>query len=307
MSSKSLASIVAENKTANELASKPVGVFVGGTSGIGMNAAYAFAKYTVSPTLYIVGRSAEAGSTVVEDIKKLNAQANPIFLRHDLTLIKEADRVCQEVLQSETKINMLCLSTGYLTLGGREETPEGVDKKMAVNYYSRFRIVDKLMPLVQKAADSGEPARVVNVLAAGDEGELIEEDLGLKNNYSLRNANRHFVTMISLATERFAQLYPSVSFSHIYPGFVKTGIGRSLPIWVRVPLTPLMWIAESGQDAGEKMFYLGFTGKEFSRGPHLLNSKLGSVRDKSLKYLSPELQQKAWKHTEDVFDSALSS
>lgn len=302
--SESTSSIVKQNEAARTFAANPVGVFVGGTSGIGLNAAYAFAKHTPSPTLYIIGRNKEAGAAAVNDIKELNNQANAVFLSHDMSLVEEADKLCEEISQKENKVNFLCLSTGFLSVSGRDETSEGIDKKMAVNYYTRFRVVEKLISLVQNAADLKEPARVVNVLAAGSEGKMQEDDIDLKHHYSLRNVNKHFVTLTSLATERFAKLYPSIGFSHIYPGLVQTGIGRSLPAFIRVPLTPIMWFGESGQDAGEKVFYLGYSAPKFSSGPHLLNSKLQSVRENALQYLSPELQEKAWTHTEEMYRKA---
>jgi hypothetical protein len=42
-----------------------------------------------------------------------------------------------------------------------------MDKKLALNYYARWKFVYDLMPLLEKAKAQGEEARVLTVLAAG--------------------------------------------------------------------------------------------------------------------------------------------
>lgn len=61
-----------------------------------------------------------------------------------------------------------------MTLKGRDETSEGMDKKLALNYYARWKFVHDLMPLLEKAKAAGEDARVLTVLAAGSVRYLIE-------------------------------------------------------------------------------------------------------------------------------------
>lgn len=50
--------------------------------------------------------------------------------------------------------------------GGFDDNGEGLDKKFAIHFYSRFKFFTELAPLLQKAKDSGEEARVVSVYAA---------------------------------------------------------------------------------------------------------------------------------------------
>ncbi len=178
----SLSSIMEQNSKVGPQLKNLVAVFVGGTCGIGEHTAYTFAKYTKSPTIYIIGRNKEAGAKVLENLRQLNSDADSkyYFYSHDLTLISEADKLNQTVLDQEDKINVLFLSAGYIAMDSRNESSEGIDKKMAVNYYSRWKIADELTPLVEKAADAGELSRVVSVLKAGEEGFIHPEDIGLK-------------------------------------------------------------------------------------------------------------------------------
>jgi len=68
----------------------------------------------------------------------------------------------------------------------------------------------------------------VSVLAGGDEGKLFTSDLDLKNNHSFTNDLGHFCTMHTLSFEKLAETNPSISFLHVYPGLVDTGIVERL-------------------------------------------------------------------------------
>ena len=94
----------------------------------------------------------------------------------------------QEILGRHTKINYLVLSPGILSLNGRDETSEGIDKKLAVHYYARWRFIHDLLPSLERAKEAGEEAKTMSVLAAGIGGEIDVEDLGLKKTFSLANA-----------------------------------------------------------------------------------------------------------------------
>ena len=93
---------------------------VGGTSGIGESTLRAFVKHTVSPRVYIVGRSEEAANKIKEDVQKLNDQANIHFIKTDASLLRNVDSACKDIQAKENKVNILVLSSGYLTLKGRE-------------------------------------------------------------------------------------------------------------------------------------------------------------------------------------------
>lgn len=75
------------------------------------------------------------------------------------------------------------------TKGEFDDNGEGIDKKLALHFYSRFKFFAELAPLLQVAKDAGEEARVVSVLGSGNGGKLDTEDLGLKNSYSLRRGS----------------------------------------------------------------------------------------------------------------------
>ncbi len=187
----SLDNIIKQNVALSANLENLVVVVSGGTGGIGESTAYKFAKYTKSPTIYIVGRNKEAGARVLENLKKINDDnAKYYFLSHDLSLITEADKVVESIKAVESKVNVLFLSSGLMDLSKKKtETAEGIEKRLAINYYTRWRIVDGLADLLKVAGDAEETARVVSVLHAGGEFFARPDDYGLKDSKLIINTN----------------------------------------------------------------------------------------------------------------------
>lgn len=96
-----------------------VGVFVGGTSGIGEAAVISFAKSIEEARIYIVGRNEEAAKSIVAQCEKLSPSSKFVFLQQDLALLKDVDTVRTKIQEAEDKIDLLFMTPGYLTTKGR--------------------------------------------------------------------------------------------------------------------------------------------------------------------------------------------
>ena len=94
-----------------------------------------------------------------------------------------------------------------------------------------MRFTQQLLPLLQSA--SPQLSRVVSVLAPGDEMVLDFDNLDLQQNFSLRKAAAHAITMTDFTFEEMAKKNPNVSFVHAYPGVVKTGFAKEANFAVR--------------------------------------------------------------------------
>lgn len=204
-------------------------------------------------------RSEEKATKIIEELKQINPLGEAYFLQKDVSVLRNVDEVCDEIRRREPKINCLFLTAGYMTLRGRNETVEGIDRKMSVNYYSRIRCIMDLMPSLQAASDQGEISRVITVLAAGSEGDVRVDDLDLKHNFTLHACLAHCVVMSDFAVEHLAQMYPGTAFSHSYPGTVKTGIANELNGPVRLAVKVLFavmtpWILNV-RESGERHFF----------------------------------------------------
>lgn len=170
----------------------PVAIFVGGTSGIGQGIAEAFARHTKGNAhIVIVGRNRAAADTIISQFPKPaegGAKVSHEFVQCDITLMKNVQSVTTDLVSRFPKINFLVMSPGIMTMNGRDETEEGIDKKLAVHYYARWKFTNDLLPLLRKAKEDGEDAKVLTVMAAGKGGEIDLDDLGLKKTFSVKNA-----------------------------------------------------------------------------------------------------------------------
>jgi NADP-dependent 3-hydroxy acid dehydrogenase YdfG len=99
----------------SSLPEKLVAVFVGATSGIGEITLKKFAKYTLKPRVYFIGRSQEAGERIEVQCREINPAGEFTFIKADVSLIRVIDSVCETIKAKEKSINILFLSSGVIT------------------------------------------------------------------------------------------------------------------------------------------------------------------------------------------------
>ncbi|GES58779.1 short-chain dehydrogenase/reductase [Aspergillus terreus] len=309
-------------------------LFVGGTSGIGQSTLRQLARHADSPTAYIVGRNEARARPFLSELRQLNPKGRFHFIEADVSLVRNVDAACRQILQQQKQLNFLFMTPGGISLGGRNETVEGIDYLFALRYYSRMRFIQNLLPLLE----SSGPSRVVSVYGGGFEYSINTSDLDLKHSFSLLNAYKHSITMTSLSMEHLASTHPAVSFIHVYPGLVGTNIyTNSFPAPVSTfynyAMWPFMWpFSVNLRESGERhLFHLtsarypakqgimfqgvpletgnvatGTTGGTGS-GAYLLNWK-GDVRPSPkilAQYREQRIPELVWDHTESLLDEAV--
>jgi NAD(P)-dependent dehydrogenase (short-subunit alcohol dehydrogenase family) len=131
--------------------SRPVAVVVGGTAGIGAGIAGALASsFKGDIDFYIIGRNKAAGQAVLDSLplpppSQTDGQATrrPVrdFIPCDAWLMRDVGRTTAEIKTTRgvDKINYLVMSPGIGTLQGRTESDEGIDQKLALHYYARWK------------------------------------------------------------------------------------------------------------------------------------------------------------------------
>jgi NADP-dependent 3-hydroxy acid dehydrogenase YdfG len=87
-----------------------VAVFIGATSGIGEYTLKQFAIHSNKPRAYFVGQSQEAGDRISSECKVLNPKGEFIFVRADVSLIRNVDDICRDIKSKEKSINILFMS-----------------------------------------------------------------------------------------------------------------------------------------------------------------------------------------------------
>lgn len=246
----------------------PTAMFVGATSGIGLGTIEALLQHTSSPQIYIIGRSRSKFSPTLDSLQQRNPKATITFIEGQVSLLKEVDRVCALIASECLTVDLLWLSQGALANADGVLSPEGLNDDLAISFYSRLLFMKRLTPLLNA---SGKDARIVSVLSAGQEGNFITSDLGLKSrsarDFGVFPLMKHNVTMMSLAMHDLAKQNPSISFIHTNPGMVSTQVhDRWIDGWTgpwavigwifRRTMVPLMhWMGNTPGEAGEIGFF----------------------------------------------------
>ena len=189
----SLAAIRTSNAAFSHSA-HPVAVFVGGTSGIGEGMVRVFAEHTKGDSdIVIIGRNRASAEKIFSALPMPTATSTSEsvftpareFVQCDVTLMKNVQEATSSILTKYSKINYLVMSPGIMTMSARDETEEGIDKKLAVHYYARWKFIYDLLPALKKANEAGEKGAVMSVMSAGKGGAIDVEDLALKKGYSV--------------------------------------------------------------------------------------------------------------------------
>lgn len=205
------------------------------------------------------------------------------------------------------------------------DTNEGLDASMTTRYYSRTRITQLLLPLLNKSRSP----RVVNILAGGKEGPIHEDDLSLDNpkNFSVSSSNFHSTTMLTLSMEHFASEYPRVSFAHQFPGLVATPLfyrisGGVRGVFLRYLVAPVVKLFARDIDEAGKRGLFTATSARYSvddgvvpltgglqkagrskGGVFLVNENGDSVNNEKVleSYRKRGIDKRIWAHTQEVF------
>jgi hypothetical protein len=136
--------------------------------------------------------------------------------------MKNVHVVTKEILTRVSKVNFLVMTPGYVTTKGWEETEDGVDKKLALHYYSRWKFISDFLPALKRAKEAGEDAKVLSVLAAAKGGVIDVNDIGLRKTFSFIKARRQIPTYNDLMMEVSKPSFPFHYFR--YPTALYLGI-----------------------------------------------------------------------------------
>ncbi len=274
-------------------------VVFGATAGLGRAVAVRLAQANVG--VVAVGRNAQAGAEVVQELRAASARfampAEHSFRATDASLLGNVRALAAGIAAESPgrALDMLVLSQGIATMQGRTETAEGLDVKMALHYYSRVAAAKALMPMLERSASP----RVLSIFAAGVHPpyEGWSTDTELKTTYSLSNAANAAAFYNDIGWSCMSEEHPSVSFVHSAPGFVATSWGTELNPVLRGLVRVLQAaFAHKASDAAE-MLMEPLLDAALKPGFHLRSATADPARaSKGLDAAAPTV----WKHTLEV-------
>lgn len=269
---------------------------VGGTSGVGYGIACRVAAEATSSTVIVSGR------TKPESLPHTNIE----FRKLDASSMRSIKAYTDAYKSAkEPKLDLLVLTQGLATLAGRTETPEGIDRKMALHYYGRQLLIRELLPVLT------DDAKVLIVLDSiyGSPAKLNWEDLDLKTTFSLGNAANHCTAMNDAMVQQYAaQSGNKRHFVHANPGIVQSNLDRELPLYMRVPARAVVKLFgvspdTSGQNLLKGTYESAVSDEKEGRFWSYINGKGRPVANKAI--WTDEQRQKVADHTWKVIDDAI--
>jgi len=273
---------------------------VGGTNGTGYAMACRIAAEANTSTVTISGR------TKPKNIPHANMEFRPLDAT-SMRQIKQYTDTFKSV--QEQKLDLLIMTQGIMTIAGRTETPEGIDRKMALHYYGKQLLIRELMPTLK------EDAKVIVVFDGlyGNPTKLNWEDLDLKTHFSLGRAANHCMVMNDVMVQFYAAQQQRHGtnrrhFVHAWPGAVKSNLLNELPWYLRsVARAAGSLIAVSPDICAENLLNgaseCAAAGKEESRFWSNIDNKGHLVANKAI--WSERQMKKVADHTWETVDGAM--
>jgi NAD(P)-dependent dehydrogenase (short-subunit alcohol dehydrogenase family) len=196
-----------------DLSSKRLAV-VGGTNGLGR--AIAQQALARGAEVTVVGRTFRDAPT-----------AHLTFLAADLSSMRQAVRVGRE-LPAES-FDLVLFTTGIIAAKTREETPEHVERDVAISYLSRLAVLQGLSPRLGSAREAFAPRPRVFVMGSPGTGAIGNpEDLNSENNYRAMLAHANTLAGNEILVLGAKDRFPGPAFFGLAPYLVKTGIRSNL-------------------------------------------------------------------------------
>ncbi|SOD65577.1 NAD(P)-dependent dehydrogenase, short-chain alcohol dehydrogenase family [Streptomyces zhaozhouensis] len=152
-------------------------VVQGGTDGMGR--ATALVCLGRGDAVTVVGRDEAKGKSFLAEAAEIGAEGRASFIRADLSLISENERVIEVVRDAYPVVDALVLCARHY-LSRRRETAEGREATFALFYLSRYLLSHGLRERLEKA----ERPVILNVAGPGSPvGKIHWEDLEFTRAY----------------------------------------------------------------------------------------------------------------------------
>jgi NAD(P)-dependent dehydrogenase (short-subunit alcohol dehydrogenase family) len=177
----------------------------GGTSGIGAMIAQGYVE--AGARVYVASRKAEACEATAKELSK---HGTCFGIPADLGTEEGCRELASEIESREEALHILVNNAGANWGAPFAEFPDSAwDKVLALNVKAVFHLTRLLVPLLQKAATKGDPARVINI------GSIDGIQVPLLETYSY-SASKAAVHHMSRVLAR--KLAPEITVNAVAPG-----------------------------------------------------------------------------------------
>ena len=217
-------------------------VVTGGSSGIGLAAAQAFARS--GDEVVLLGRNKERLAKAVDLVREAGGRT-PAAYRADFTVLDQVRSVGAAIAGEHERIDVLASNAGNL-VPGRRRTVDGLDLSLQTNHLGGFLLAHLLLDRLRAAA----PARIITTSSVAEAWGTLDvarpgrAQLSAWLGYGAgKQANILFTVE---AARRWAPL--GVVPTCFFPGVIRSEFGRRSPLFTLGKRARLFCTNEQGAD-----------------------------------------------------------
>ncbi|KAK7602730.1 hypothetical protein V9T40_006704 [Parthenolecanium corni] len=205
-------------------------VVTGSNTGIGKITAREF--YKIGARVILACRDLEKAEKAVKEIKDTvkpeddQSVGELIIKKLDLTSFKSIKQCAEDILLSESRINILVNNAGIM-MCPKGKTEDGFELQFGVNHLGHFLFTNLLLPRILNST----PARIVNVSSLAHKfGSIHFDDLNMEKCYTPIGAYAQSKLANVLFSNELAERLENrgVNVYSLHPGIVRTELGRHL-------------------------------------------------------------------------------
>jgi len=272
-------------------------LITGANRGIGKETTKAIARK--GATIVMACRNLAMAQPVCEAIRTESGNPQIEVMHLDLASLSSIREFAKQFCQKHQQLNVLFNNAGVLCLK-REETLDGFEKTMGINYFGHFLLTRLLLSVLEQTPE----ARIINVSSIAHLwGRIDLSDVNFQKSYQGMKAYARSKLALVLFTQELAERLQgtNVTANSLYPGLAETEMWNLLPEhkWYQAILRVVeRLILVSEQEGAQTGIYLacsdevkGITGKYFYKK----RAKITSGRCKDIR-----LQKELWQLSEKL-------
>jgi NAD(P)-dependent dehydrogenase (short-subunit alcohol dehydrogenase family) len=204
---------------------RPVALITGATGGIGFHTAAALARAGMQ--VVVTGRDVERGQHAVSQLKGEAGHPAVDLIIADALSIRDNLFVAEDVVRRAGHVDVLINNVGGAGFANRQETPEGLEATLALNFAGPFALTTKLLRILPRS-----PKRIVNVVSSAFQMWRRDpfEDLEGRDDYVALHAYGHAKLLNLLWTMALSRRLDNMPATAVNPGMAWTpGIAAMTP------------------------------------------------------------------------------
>jgi len=266
----------------------------GATDGIGLVTAHQLAN--MGAEVIVVGRDAEKGNKVIEEIARSSGNERVSLMIADLSSLQQVRQLAQTFNKEHTRLDVLVNNAGAI-FTKRLESVDGYEMTFALNHLNYFLLGNLLLDTLKTSA----PSRLINVSSAAHHGQTIDfDDIENRRNYQGARAYGQSKLANILFTKALAKRLKGthVTTNAMHPGFVATRFGHNNGGLMRIGMSLAHLFALSPEQGAETIVHLASSPEvETVTGEYFANRMLVSSSAASQ---DAETAERLWEVSADM-------